>query len=145
MQPTQARKSISVKRFRFDDDLVPKFHPPQPSLKPQQSLLTVPSPPEVSIFLNPQLQMLTPQHQGPVPSKDAEDYHGRDGIRDIKIAGDYYSTPLRKMIRKCLRVDRTRRPLSHELLGDVRETEDELDLPYEPLPHWALKKKRRGG
>ena len=88
--------------------------------------------------------MLTPRRQGPVPLKEAEDYHGRDGIRDAKISGEYYSKRLRKMIRKCLRIDRERRPLSNELLGDIRETEEEVDPPYEPLPDWVFKK-RRGG
>ncbi|KAL8786133.1 MAG: hypothetical protein Q9195_008337 [Heterodermia aff. obscurata] len=98
--------------------------------------------PENSISPLHNTKILTPPPpQGPVPLKYAEDYRGRDGIRDMKISGEYYSTPLREMIRSCLRVDIKRRPLSNVLLGDIREAEEEVDAPYEPLPDWVFKKR----
>ncbi|KAL8816916.1 MAG: hypothetical protein Q9191_008243 [Dirinaria sp. TL-2023a] len=65
----------------------------------------------------------------------------RMGVRDRRVEG--YSEPLQTLIRKSLRYKSFHRPLSWQLLGEIRTERWKAGCEFEPLPAWAFGKKKK--
>ena len=75
--------------------------------------------------------------------EDVEDWiyqsRARKGVRDTYL-GEQYSQELRHTVRKAVRYSKEHRPLSWQLLGEVRTAKAEAAFQFQQLPKWAFSK-----